>query len=252
VSTPTALGRSRKGRHFSLTSQRRLPANTLNSAATNGYWGVGPDFNNFTPEVIKVTIGGAATGTYNNGDFLMGDVILHSPNPGTVLPVSNNWTGPTAGTMDYSSSVCYTQSFVFRSNDVSTLLGSTLLGTVTVNNSFSRASALTRLTGTGLAVLAGDRLAFRFTPTAGQSYGSLAGLGLTVNFTPRVVGAVPEPATWALMIVGFGSTGVAVRRRGRHSITAQAVSWSRTRTLDRDQGLNPHPPHPPSPPSPAG
>ena len=95
-----------------------------------------------------------------------------------------------------------------------------MLGTVTVNNSISRASALTSLTGTGLAVLADDRLAFRVTPTAGQSYGSLAGLGLTVNFTPRVVGAVPKPATWALMIVGFGLTGVAVRRRGRHSITA--------------------------------
>jgi hypothetical protein len=27
------------------------------------------------------------------------------------------------------------------------------------------------------------------------------------------VSAVPEPATWAMMIIGFGGAGVAIRRR---------------------------------------
>ncbi|MBA2466428.1 MAG: PEPxxWA-CTERM sorting domain-containing protein, partial [Sphingomonas sp.] len=26
-------------------------------------------------------------------------------------------------------------------------------------------------------------------------------------------GAVPEPATWAMMLIGFGATGAAMRRR---------------------------------------
>ena len=35
-----------------------------------------------------------------------------------------------------------------------------------------------------------------------------------------VTGAVPEPATWGLMIVGFGMVGAAARRRNRTSVTA--------------------------------
>lgn len=35
-----------------------------------------------------------------------------------------------------------------------------------------------------------------------------------VTYRPGVGGAVPEPATWALMIVGFGMAGMGLRRRG--------------------------------------
>jgi PEP-CTERM motif len=34
-----------------------------------------------------------------------------------------------------------------------------------------------------------------------------------------VMGAVPEPASWALMLAGFGLTGVAVRRRAKVTVT---------------------------------
>ena len=36
------------------------------------------------------------------------------------------------------------------------------------------------------------------------------------------IAAVPEPATWAMMIIGFGAVGVAARRRRttRHSLPA--------------------------------
>ncbi len=34
--------------------------------------------------------------------------------------------------------------------------------------------------------------------------------------------AVPEPATWALMIAGFGSVGFALRRRGQGSVVVAA------------------------------
>jgi hypothetical protein len=33
------------------------------------------------------------------------------------------------------------------------------------------------------------------------------------SFTPNGGGGVPEPATWAMMIAGFGLTGMAIRRR---------------------------------------
>lgn len=37
--------------------------------------------------------------------------------------------------------------------------------------------------------------------------------GLRVEFTESAIAAVPEPATWAMMILGFGVVGGAMRRR---------------------------------------
>jgi PEP-CTERM motif-containing protein len=45
---------------------------------------------------------------------------------------------------------------------------------------------------------------------AGVDSGSYSG---TLNVQP-VRGAVPEPATWAMMLLGFGAMGMATRRRG--------------------------------------
>ena len=46
-----------------------------------------------------------------------------------------------------------------------------------------------------------------------------ASFGGTVNFSP--LAAVPEPASWALMIIGFGSAGALMRRR-RQMLAAAA------------------------------
>jgi hypothetical protein len=32
--------------------------------------------------------------------------------------------------------------------------------------------------------------------------------------------AVPEPATWAMMLTGFGALGIAMRRRNREHVLA--------------------------------
>ena len=45
----------------------------------------------------------------------------------------------------------------------------------------------------------------------------------TVTGTAQTAGAVPEPATWALMMIGLGAAGTALRRRrfnGMASVTA--------------------------------
>ena len=44
------------------------------------------------------------------------------------------------------------------------------------------------------------------------SGGAAATYGGTANFSPIVMG-VPEPASWALMIIGFGSAGALLRKR---------------------------------------
>lgn len=43
------------------------------------------------------------------------------------------------------------------------------------------------------------------------------------RLTVRDVGAVPEPGTWAMMLVGFGAVGFAMRRRGRPQLTLPAM-----------------------------
>lgn len=44
--------------------------------------------------------------------------------------------------------------------------------------------------------------------------GVQSGNGLvTIDLLPAAVGSVPEPATWSMMILGFGAIGVAMRRR---------------------------------------
>ena len=40
---------------------------------------------------------------------------------------------------------------------------------------------------------------------------------------PSVSGAVPEPATWAMMLLGFGAVGVSLRRRRRTKTLLQAA-----------------------------
>ncbi|WP_394760717.1 PEPxxWA-CTERM sorting domain-containing protein [Phenylobacterium sp.] len=52
-----------------------------------------------------------------------------------------------------------------------------------------------------------------------------AGMGLdNVVLTSGLAGAVPEPATWALMLVGFGGLGAVLRRAKRNpsGVTAAA------------------------------
>jgi hypothetical protein len=186
-------------------------ANAINPALANGYWGTGNDLNVNTPEVAKVTVNGSTTGAYSDADFLTGDVILHSPNPGAGAPLFINWTAPAAGTIDVSGLTWYAHSPVTRSNDVLVTLGNDTLTTGVLSNSSNngRSNAFS-YSFSGLAVSAGTVLSVRYTPTSGQTFGSIAGLSETVTFTAS---PVPESSTWALMAVGLGLVASIARRR---------------------------------------
>jgi hypothetical protein len=69
----------------------------------------------------------------------------------------------------------------------------------------------------GFTALQGQKLIFR----AGGASDSLG--GYVDNIRLSKVGAIPEPGTWMLMILGLGAVGFAMRRRQR-SITNLAFS----------------------------
>ncbi len=60
---------------------------------------------------------------------------------------------------------------------------------------------------TGIPITAGVLNTIEVTGTSGSSLGTFAG---TATFTPT---AVPEPATWATFLLGFGFMGFALRRK---------------------------------------
>jgi hypothetical protein len=59
----------------------------------------------------------------------------------------------------------------------------------------------------------GSTNAYAFTAGGAGQNVLLGGLSLT--------GGVPEPSTWAMMLLGFGAMGVALRRRKRPAVLAQ-------------------------------
>jgi hypothetical protein len=164
-------------------------------------------------------------------------------NPGVVNPVVATFTAATTGDI-----VAY---FAGASAGDTSLLGLLVNG---VDTGITGLNNQTTAVGTALnfgAVTAGDSLVFYINNTgAGYSLFSTPGLnpdglnhvfsalyagdlvvpgGRFVAFEDRVGGdfdyndltyvfqntAVPEPATWAMLILGFGLVGVASRRRNR-------------------------------------
>ena len=197
--------------------------NTLNPAAANGYFGV---VNNFSaaPIILQVSQNGNSTSPYSNNDFLTGDIIGASTNPGAGAPFFIDWTAPVAGTITYSGSVWYAHSPVNRSNDYFLTLGSgpvLATGTVSYNNGFVRSNPSTFSSSVPLTVTAGQVLALELQATAGQIYGSLDGVNLTVTLNPAT-SQTPEPAT-TLLLVG-GLSGIAAVRKYRVSKMSRNVS----------------------------
>ncbi len=68
---------------------------------------------------------------------------------------------------------------------------------------------------------------FAFTATSGTEVLSFLAIGTPDGLPPfslldgvSVTGSVPEPATWAMLIAGFGSVGVSLRSRRRNVVAA--------------------------------
>jgi hypothetical protein len=186
-------------------------ANPLNPAISpDGYFSTGSDLNANTPDVLKAVVNGSSGGG-NNGDFLAGDIVIHSPNDGTDLTIA--WTAPSAGTItNLSAAVWYAHSVVTRSNDVELSLANAVLASWTVStaDNTNRSDAGT-FSGTGpYAVAAGQLLTLTFAKSLAQSFGSLNGVAVAFDF---VGSTVPIPAALPLFMSALVGLGWFARRR---------------------------------------
>ena len=77
--------------------------------------------------------------------------------------------------------------------------------------------------------------ASQYTLTINGNNSGAGSLGGSITIRPS---AVPEPATWAMMLFGFGAVGFAMRRRRSAGLGASRVSEN----LVEDEGGSPEPP----------
>lgn len=190
--------------------------NALNPAiSSNGYFSTGNDLNSNSPDVFKAQVNGSSVG-YTDGDFLAGDVVIHSPND-AIHPLTIVWTAPTAGTISsFSTSVWYAHSVITRANDVtlsstiSSLTTQLAAWTISKLSHGDRSNAAT-FTGGPLNVSAGDMITLSFLHTAAESFGSLNGVAASVTFSP--VAATPLPAALPFFVASLAGLGWLGNRR---------------------------------------
>ena len=142
-----------------------------------------------------------AAGAYDVGGtafFDAGELNLHPGRGNEVVIVQ--FIAPTAGLYSFAGAFSANDSFP-RSVDVAAYLGgvSQIANTL---GAFNFDAALT----------AGQKINFTLGAAGDFSFDS-TGLALNVTGPDPVSGGVPEPASWALMILGFAGAGAALRRR---------------------------------------
>jgi hypothetical protein len=195
----------------------------------SGYYSTGNNLYVDTPDVIKTIVDGSSScgneGCFTNGDFLAGDVIVHSPNDGT--PVDIIWTAPSNGTISFTTDVWYAHSVVSIENRVnidSVLLGGTTIEAADISpTSFGDRSSPWSVAENNVSISAGEELVVQIEEAAGQTFGgSLNGVEISGTFS--AAGTVPEASTWAMILLGFAGLGFAGYRKARKGPTFACVA----------------------------
>lgn len=105
--------------------------------------------------------------------------------------------------------VVFDQAIVVQKNGTGAVSGSALTNVSVSGNQFSATVPLSLLPSTGFSPL---QYSFNLWPRAG------AGNALISDFSPENAllqpSAVPEPATWGMLLLGFLAVGGILRRRG--------------------------------------
>jgi hypothetical protein len=168
----------------------------------------------------------AQTPGFQTNPLTIGSVSFATPGSGLFIGNFGNGTG---------NSICATQTGAFCDATLNLSFASAITG-------FSFLYAGVDTSGASIGVVlnftGGGSTALSFTPIASNavidltSFTNVVGASITTtdpaglnydNFTFVETGAVPEPATWAMLILGFGVLGNTMRRRSRGMTRSKAA-----------------------------
>ena len=176
-------------------------ANPSNQTTVGGFYngGTSGDGNSGTNFGVAFSNNALAINSYNGSG---------EPNPGVLFFLSGG-----AVTIDYSAGFTTGFSFNYSSNSNATIkvydgLGATgnLLASIALANNYV----------SGCGYCAWDPIGVSFAGTAKSiDFGGGANFVAydNITFGSTTPGGVPEPASWAMLIAGFGLVGAAARRR---------------------------------------
>jgi hypothetical protein len=148
------------------------------------------------------------------------DITVGAPDNVTIpnkvtFDTTTNTAGSVSPWFQFSNDQTGTYTFaLITSTNLATVTLEELLndgGTTVLQQLPGSGNSLTMMTG---VLTAGTTYRFLYTFNAGEGGGTVSG-------NASFVQAVPEPATWALMLLGFGGIGLAMRRRRRGMALAQ-------------------------------
>jgi PEP-CTERM motif len=159
-----------------------------------------------TPGQPANATGGTGVYTFNLGSAVSFDYsFFGTATTGATVGVTNLLTGDTAS---------FNAALFGSPNTSSAVQGSQQLGFGFLNGGFGGAFG-------DINFDANQNNTFRIDLNGGgQTLSAFAQIG---NGGANAVGAVPEPATWAMMLFGFGAMGVSVRRQRRTNNLLQAA-----------------------------
>lgn len=220
--------RVRDGFLYGLTDNNRVFRINANTGATSLVSSVALTGSNFAFD-FNPTNTNLRIVSNDNSNY----VLRFNPAPITLVPGVNVAYAP--GTAGLGDPDIVSAAYTFNDNNAAT--GTTLFVLDSANDVLATQNAATgvlTLIG-GLGVNIGARTSFDITGVntsfvqAGNilyninlSTGALTQIGTTDRVLFGLSAAVPEPSTWAMMIIGFGAVGAAARssRRKRNSVTA--------------------------------
>lgn len=166
----------------------------------------------FTTSALSGTATQVGSGAWTSG-FLDAFLGLPQTSPPTTSP-ANGIGAYLPGAQFYQPTA--TGFYVFQANlGTTTLLNQNLVG---------QSGQDAYLMQLGQSLITGSYIVGFLSQGSPPQYGATANSGaILVTGAPPPPG-VPEPATWAMMLLGFGATGVAVRRSRRRKATLEQIA----------------------------
>jgi hypothetical protein len=178
--------------------------------------------------------------------LLSGATLIAAPAANAATPLTVTYTGTISGTANnngFAGPVTFTgettqedandgqfgfSSFTALFNNTTYIFANAgaAFSSATQLNLFSGGTQITAFQFTGNTNFAADGTQYPVNLLPGNEF-NVAGLGPVtirggVGVVSGVVAAVPEPGTWAMMFVGFGMMGAAMRYRRRSTTTVYA------------------------------